>query len=351
MADKNLFQNDRSRVPPPDRVPPPSDVAWGCQDPSRACRVSAPGTLSAGAGCGHPAPVYFGGGTLHSEIVSKKIAGYSGLPRVPLAACPPVPRLTVLALAASLGMHAALAGALCIVASVGGHPEAPPAPDYGDRLRPVQVVWVPQQRPEPPQPPEPPPAPPSRAADETQPPAPARTPAPQPPQPPAAPAPDADADAAPARPEPPESRKPAVEAIASPVADSAPDENSPPAASRQPQAAPSQAPETPPSPIPVPGGASPPRRRGLPSAEIVNLPVPEYPPRSRRLGEEGLVLLEVEVLPGGEVGQVRVLQAPGYPRLVAAAIEAIRKATFKPALSDGLPIRSLVEIPIRFRLD
>jgi len=108
---------------------------------------------------------------------------------------------------------------------------------------------------------------------------------------------------------------------------------------------------TPPSPIPVPGNAAPPRKRGLPSAEIVNLPVPEYPPRSRRLGEEGLVLLEVEVLPDGRAGEVRVLQSPGIPRLVAAAIEAVRKATFKPALLEGLPVRSLVEIPIRFRLD
>jgi len=286
-------------------------------------------------------------------MTAKKIAGYSGLPRVPLAACPPVPRLPVLALAASLAIHAGLAGALCIVASVGGRPEATPAPDFGDRLRPVQVVFVPRERPQPPEPP-------SRAADEALPLAPARTPAPQPPQLPAAPVPDANADAAPARPEPPATQEvaPALLPAAglsrrSPKAkpDSATDENSLPATSRQPQAAPSPAPETPPAPIPVPGSASPPRKRGLPSAEIVSLPVPEYPPRSRRLGEEGLVLLEVEVLPGGEAGEVRVLQAPDYPRLVAAAIEAVRKARFRPALSDGLPVRSFVEIPIRFRLD
>jgi len=85
--------------------------------------------------------------------------------------------------------------------------------------------------------------------------------------------------------------------------------------------------------------------------EIVNLPTPEYPPRSRRLGEEGLVLLEVEVLPDGRAGKVRVLQSPDYPRLVAAAIEAVQKAKYKPAMAQGVPVSAMIEIPIRFRLD
>jgi protein TonB len=85
--------------------------------------------------------------------------------------------------------------------------------------------------------------------------------------------------------------------------------------------------------------------------EIVDLPTPEYPPRSRRLGEEGLVLLEVEVLPDGRAGTVRVLQAPDYPRLVDAAVETVRIAVFRPATADGRPVRAFVEVPIRFRLD
>jgi protein TonB len=85
--------------------------------------------------------------------------------------------------------------------------------------------------------------------------------------------------------------------------------------------------------------------------EIVNLPTPEYPPRSRRLGEEGLVLLEVEVLPDGRAGKVRVVHAPDYPRLVAAAVEAVRAAKFRPATRGGRPICAVVEVPIRFRLD
>ena len=86
-------------------------------------------------------------------------------------------------------------------------------------------------------------------------------------------------------------------------------------------------------------------------AEVVDLPAPEYPLRSRRLGEEGLVLVEVEVLANGRAGTVRVVRAPPYPRLVDAAVKAVRSAKFKPAAARGTPVPSLVEIPVRFQLD
>jgi TonB family protein len=92
------------------------------------------------------------------------------------------------------------------------------------------------------------------------------------------------------------------------------------------------------------------RLRQILGAEVADFPAPEYPPQSRGLGEEGFLLLEVEILPDGRAGKVRVLHDPGYPRLVAAAVEAVRKATFKPAMKSGAATRSVVEVPIRFRL-
>lgn len=86
-------------------------------------------------------------------------------------------------------------------------------------------------------------------------------------------------------------------------------------------------------------------------AEALDLPAPEYPDESRRLGEEGLVLLEVEVLADGRAGRIRILQASDYPRLAEAAVAAVRQAWFRPAMVDGAAVRSLVEIPVRFRLD
>ena len=85
-------------------------------------------------------------------------------------------------------------------------------------------------------------------------------------------------------------------------------------------------------------------------AFAVDLPAPRYPLQSRRLGEEGLVLLEVEVLANGRTGAVRVIRAPRYARLRAAAIDAVRRARFAPARRHGEPITSAILVPIRFRL-
>jgi len=85
-------------------------------------------------------------------------------------------------------------------------------------------------------------------------------------------------------------------------------------------------------------------------AQILHLPRPKYPPLSRRLGEEGVVLLEVEVLPNGSAGAIRILANPGYPRLTAAAIAAVRLARFHPGLRRGVPVRTVVKVPFEFVL-
>jgi len=97
--------------------------------------------------------------------------------------------------------------------------------------------------------------------------------------------------------------------------------------------------------------SKPPTQSGIETGvKAFNLPKPEYPRRSRRLGEEGLVLLEVEVLPDGRAGQIRVLNNPSYPRLIQAAIAAVRAARFTPAMRNGRSVRTWVEIPFEFRL-
>ncbi len=84
--------------------------------------------------------------------------------------------------------------------------------------------------------------------------------------------------------------------------------------------------------------------------EVLNLPRPKYPLISRRRGEEGIVLLEVEVHPDGSSGQIKVISEPGHSRLRAAAIDAAEKASFRPARINGRPIRDVVRIPFRFAL-
>lgn len=119
-------------------------------------------------------------------------------------------------------------------------------------------------------------------------------------------------------------------------------------------------PTTSPTPTPPPNPVDPPRRdraeardtdKGVETgARVAFLPTPRYPPLSRARGEQGVVVLEVEVLPDGGVGTVRVLEEPGYPRLTSAAIDAVRAARFEPAINHGRPVRSIVKVPFTFVL-
>ena len=84
--------------------------------------------------------------------------------------------------------------------------------------------------------------------------------------------------------------------------------------------------------------------------DVIDLPSPRYPTLSIRRGEEGVVLLKVVVGPDGRVLGVEVLRDPGFGLLRAATEGAVRRATFRPALRNGRPVRSAIEIPIRFDL-
>jgi len=78
------------------------------------------------------------------------------------------------------------------------------------------------------------------------------------------------------------------------------------------------------------------------------LPIPDYPAESYRRREEGLVVLEVEVRADGSVYGVTVLNDSGYPRLAAAAVEAVRtRGHFTPATYDGQP--TIAKLPLAYR--
>ncbi|MFA7238419.1 MAG: energy transducer TonB [Phycisphaeraceae bacterium] len=85
-------------------------------------------------------------------------------------------------------------------------------------------------------------------------------------------------------------------------------------------------------------------------AAVAELTVPKYPMISRRLNEQGLVVLAVTVDARGHVTGIEVLSDPGYPRLVEAAKNAARQARFIPAMRDGEPVADTVRVPFRFRL-
>lgn len=78
---------------------------------------------------------------------------------------------------------------------------------------------------------------------------------------------------------------------------------------------------------------------------------PEYPPTSRRLGQEGTVVLLIYVLETGRVGDVKVHKSSGFPKLdEAAEREARRSWRFIPAKEGATPVPDWGQFAVTFRL-
>ena len=77
---------------------------------------------------------------------------------------------------------------------------------------------------------------------------------------------------------------------------------------------------------------------------------PAYPWLARMQGWEGTVVLQVRVEPDGRASQVRIVNSSGHPALDHAAQQAVSQWGFLPALRGGRPVRSTVQVPVRFRL-
>lgn len=77
---------------------------------------------------------------------------------------------------------------------------------------------------------------------------------------------------------------------------------------------------------------------------------PSYPEEARRKGMEGEVLLKVEVLANGGVGQIEVKRSSGHEILDRSALSAVKQWRFIPANKENGPIPCWVNIPIKFQL-
>jgi periplasmic protein TonB len=95
----------------------------------------------------------------------------------------------------------------------------------------------------------------------------------------------------------------------------------------------------------------PPLPKIISSVEYLKAPEPEYPPLSKRMGEEGRVTLRVLVNEKGHPDQVEVQQTSGSSRLDDEAQQAILRSQFKPHIEDGKAIAVYTIVPITFHLD
>ena len=161
------------------------------------------------------------------------------------------------------------------------------------------------------------------------------TPVPPRPQPVAAPAPTPQP-----QPLPSKVTTPTEVAQAAPVAPvSAPTAPTPPAPTRV---------EAPPAPAPV---TAPSRTDvSIPASYSASNQKPIYPNMSKRLGEQGTVVLRVLVKADGSAGEVEVKSSSSYPRLDQAAIDAVKTWRFNPAKIDGKATDEWYQVPIPFKL-
>jgi|GEM_PF-537341 len=88
-----------------------------------------------------------------------------------------------------------------------------------------------------------------------------------------------------------------------------------------------------------------------PVAQYTKQPHVAYPTMSKRLGEQGRVVLKVMVQPTGSVSDATVLQSSGFARLDAAAIDAVRGAQVVPMKSmNGRTVAAWYKASINFVL-
>ena len=86
------------------------------------------------------------------------------------------------------------------------------------------------------------------------------------------------------------------------------------------------------------------------SVSCPSLTAPTYPAISRRMGEEGKLVLRVELDEAGRIDDARVIDSSGYDRLDKAALEAVRSWRCRPSMRDGQPVRAIALQPFNFVL-
>ena len=93
---------------------------------------------------------------------------------------------------------------------------------------------------------------------------------------------------------------------------------------------------------------------GLPQVQVGGYgptnKAPSYPHMARRMGLQGKVVLNVEVLANGSCGQINIAQSSGHAALDNNALSAVKTWHFIPATQAGKVINKWHQVPIIFSL-
>ena len=111
--------------------------------------------------------------------------------------------------------------------------------------------------------------------------------------------------------------------------------------------------ETAPSPIPTQVAPAPkPMPASTPSSDPKPIPgkspAPRYPSQALRRGESGTVTVRVDIGADGVPNQVDVANSSGSRQLDRAAMDAVRRWRFTPAMRQGEAVAGTVVVPITF---
>lgn len=98
---------------------------------------------------------------------------------------------------------------------------------------------------------------------------------------------------------------------------------------------------------PVPLPVVPPRF----NADYLQNPAPSYPALSRRMREQGKVLVRVLVNTDGLAERIELKSSSGSTRLDQSALETVRTWKFVPARQGEQKVAAWVVVPITFTLD
>lgn len=106
------------------------------------------------------------------------------------------------------------------------------------------------------------------------------------------------------------------------------------------------------APAALPAPPAPPRIE-LPSSNAAYLqnPAPTYPAISKRMGEQGKVVLRVLIGTDGQPQKVELNKSSGYDRLDRQAQDTVMRWRFVPGKRNGVPETMWYLVPINFVLE
>jgi protein TonB len=87
------------------------------------------------------------------------------------------------------------------------------------------------------------------------------------------------------------------------------------------------------------------------SADYLNNPRPPYPALSKRMGEQGKVVVRVFIETNGTASKAEVRTSSGFDRLDQTAVQTVLRWRYVPGKRNGVAEAMWFNIPINFVLE